>query len=121
MHASILAGDLNAIQPFDRTLHADNHLRDAYRVLGGKEGGEEGHTWGYMSRPEQRARHGCTRLDKVLYTGRGLWINGLERIGWGLEIRDRQKREWLKQDSGCEKGWLTDHLGLRADFEVREY
>ncbi|KAL2866657.1 uncharacterized protein BJX67DRAFT_354512 [Aspergillus lucknowensis] len=29
VHAALAAGDFNAIQPFDRTLHADNNLKDA--------------------------------------------------------------------------------------------
>jgi len=46
VHASFLAGDLNAIQPFDRTLHSDHGLKDAYLELGGKEDSEDGYTWG---------------------------------------------------------------------------
>ena len=34
---ALLAGDLNAIQPFDRTLHSDNGLEDTYLNLGGQE------------------------------------------------------------------------------------
>ena len=30
IHGGVLAGDLNAIQPFDYTLHAENDLKDAY-------------------------------------------------------------------------------------------
>ena len=46
---SVLAGDLNAIEPFDRTLHLDNGLKDAYLELGGKEDSEDGYTWGQQA------------------------------------------------------------------------
>ncbi|KAI0522061.1 hypothetical protein F5B22DRAFT_592663 [Xylaria bambusicola] len=44
VHGALLAGNLNAIQPFDCTLHSDNGLRDAYLELGGQGDSEEGYT-----------------------------------------------------------------------------
>jgi tyrosyl-DNA phosphodiesterase 2 len=38
----ILAGDLNAAEPFDRTLLPGNNLHDIYLELGGKEDGKDG-------------------------------------------------------------------------------
>ncbi len=69
VHGGLVAGDLNAIQDFDRTLHAENNLKDAYLELGGQEDTEEGYTWGQQVRPGLRERYGCTRMDKVLYCG----------------------------------------------------
>ena len=37
-YAGLVAGDMNAIEPFDRTLPAENGLKDAYLELGGIEG-----------------------------------------------------------------------------------
>ena len=43
-HAGILGGDLNAIQDFDKTLHSENDLRDAYLETGNSEDAEAGMT-----------------------------------------------------------------------------
>ncbi|KAF2683134.1 hypothetical protein K458DRAFT_390406 [Lentithecium fluviatile CBS 122367] len=45
--AGLIAGDFNAIQPFDRTLHFNYDLKDTYLKLGGEEDSHEGYTWGY--------------------------------------------------------------------------
>ena len=118
IHASILGGDLNAIESFDRTLHTDNGLKDAYLELGGEEDGEEGHTWGQMAGRGSRELYGCGRLDKVFFTG-GLAVKTLERIGMGVDIGG-EKGDLLRGVADLERGWVTDHLGLRADFEVRK-
>lgn len=116
VYASILGGDCNAIEKYDRNLHAENNLRDAYLVLGGQEDKYEGYTWGFMSRIDNK--FGCSRMDKVLFTKRGLWVKGLEKFGHNLELRDPKEREWLAHETKCHGGWVTDHLGLRADFNV---
>lgn len=41
----ILGGDLNAIEPFDKTLPGECGLKDAFLENGGKEGDEGGMTW----------------------------------------------------------------------------
>jgi tyrosyl-DNA phosphodiesterase 2 len=61
VNASVLAGDLNAIQDFDKHLHTDNNLKDAYLDLGGQEDDAEGHTWGQQAATAQRERFGTTR------------------------------------------------------------
>jgi tyrosyl-DNA phosphodiesterase 2 len=120
VHASVLAGDLNAIEPFDRTLHSDNGLRDAYLELGGEEDSEDGYTWGQMAGKAERERHGCCRMDKVYFTGRGLELRKVERAGSGVEVEKKDDREMLKTVAGLEGGWVTDHLGVRVDFEVTD-
>lgn len=117
IHASILAGDLNAIEPFDRTLHRDNGLKDAYLKLGGEEDKEEGYTWGQMAGRQSREKFGCCRMDKVLYAG-GVKVERLERIGMGVQVEGEREREMLKVMGDLSGGWVTDHLGLRVDFEI---
>ena len=119
MHASILGGDLNAIEPFDRTLHADHGLKDAYLELGGKEDSEEGYTWGQMAGRAERERYGSCRMDKVIFAG-GVVVKRLERVGSWVEIEGVKEREMLRGRAGLDGGWVTDHVGLRADFEVTE-
>lgn len=120
IHAAILAGDLNAIEPFDRTLHTDNGLEDAYLKLGGEEDSDRGYTWGQMAATYERERYGCCRMDKVLFAG-GVEVKRVERVGMGVEVEDREEREVLRMEAGLEAGWVTDHLGLRADFEIIGY
>lgn len=121
IHASILAGDLNAIEPFDRTLHTENRLKDAYLELGGHEDSEEAYTWGQMAGRQSRERYGCCRMDKVFFTGGGgVQLRKLERVGMGVQVAGEKKREMLRMVGGLEGGWVTDHLGVRADFEVVE-
>lgn len=116
VHASFLAGDLNAIEPFDRTLHSDNDLKDAYLELGGKEDSDDGYTWGQQAQTRLRVMFGCSRMDKVFYCGK-VNIAKLERIGVDVEVEAEEDKQLLKQQ-GLEKGWVTDHLGLMAEFAV---
>jgi tyrosyl-DNA phosphodiesterase 2 len=116
VHASFLAGDLNAIEPFDRTLHSDNGLKDAYLELGGKEDSDDGYTWGQQAQTRLRVMFGCSRMDKVFYCGK-VNIAKLERIGVDVEVEAEEDKLLLKQQ-GLEKGWVTDHLGLMAEFAV---
>ncbi|KAI9765465.1 MAG: hypothetical protein M1835_007376 [Candelina submexicana] len=96
VHAGILASDFNAIQPFDRTLHTDNGLQDAFLDLGGQEDLEEGNTWGYQSMREVRDKFGPKRMDKVCYCG-GVEVGRLKRIGVGVRVEEGKRakmRSW---------------------------
>ena len=116
VHASFLAGDLNAIQPFDRTLHSDNGLKDAYLEMGGKEDSDEGYTWGQQAQTQLRQTYGCSRMDKVFYYG-GAVINRFERIGVDVEVEEEEDKQLLIEQ-GLDKGWVTDHLGLMVEFAI---
>ncbi|KAK4545440.1 hypothetical protein LTR36_002790 [Oleoguttula mirabilis] len=116
VHGAILAGDLNAIQDFDKHLHTDNDLKDAYLKLGGREDDAEGHTWGQQAATVQRERFGTSRMDKVLYCG-GVQCKVFERFGGGVEVEDRVEREELVE-LGFDRPWVTDHLGVKGVFEV---
>lgn len=69
--ASVLAGDLNAIELFDKTLHTDNDLKDACLDYAGVDGQERYMTWGQMASTRERKRFGLSRMDKIIYC-RGL-------------------------------------------------
>lgn len=112
--AGLLAGDLNAIQPFDRTLHSDNGLKDTYLELGGEEDSDEGFTWGQQVPQALRERFGCSRMDKILFTGK-VTPRGFQRIGVGVRVAEEKRREM--RDAG-EEEWVTDHYGVMADFEL---
>lgn len=113
---ALLAGDLNAIQPFDRTLHVENGLNDAYLELGGQEDSDEGYTWGPQARRWSRERFGCCRMDKILYRG-GLRLQSFERIGVGVKVADDVLEEVEKEVEG---GFVTDHYGVMGDFELTD-
>ena len=117
VHASFLAGDLNAIQPFDRTLHSDNGLKDAYLELGGKEDSDEGYTWGQQAQTKLREMFGCSRMDKVYYCGDAT-VTRFERIGVDIEVETEEDKQLLKQQ-GLEQGWVTDHLRVMANFTIK--
>ena len=114
LHAGLLAGDLNAIEPFDRTLHITNNLKDAYLEAGGKEDSDQGYTWGYQSYAELREKFGCSRLDKILYCGR-CEVKSLERIGIGVRVEE-SKRAKMRSFGALE--FVTDHYGLMADVVI---
>ena len=120
IHAAFLAGDMNAIEGFDRLLHAEQGLGDAYLARGGEEEREEGFTWGQMVPKGVRLRYGCTRMDKVWFTEveGNVKVRGLERFGWDVEVEGDEDRRKLMRAAGIEMGWVTDHLGVRADFEL---
>ncbi|KAI2782850.1 Endonuclease/exonuclease/phosphatase [Daldinia loculata] len=116
VHGAVAAGDFNAIQPFDRTLHEYNELKDAYLELGGREDSDAGYTWGQQAATRMRERFGCSRMDKVFFTG-GLKVHGFERFGADVQVSgERERREIAKL--GFERPWITDHLGVVAEFEV---
>lgn len=124
VRAAVAAGDFNAIQPFDRTLHAENGLKDGFLELGGKEASEEGYTWGQQAPTKSREQFGCSRMDKVYFCG------SLKLLEFGRFGQDVQLPEGLNEDSeeskqrnkivalGLEKPWVTDHLGITAKFGV---
>lgn len=125
------AGDFNAIQPFDRTLHADHGLRDAFLERGGAEDTAPAYTWGPQAAMAQRDRFGCSRMDKVYYgdgEGGGLRLTGFGRFGEGVELpadaapEDGKDGETMRRELvalGFERPWITDHYGVWAEFEVR--
>lgn len=115
--ASVLAGDLNAIQAFDQTLHFDNDLEDAYLESGGQEGAESGMTWGHMASTSERNRFGLSRMDKVLYCG-GLELISFGTFGMDVEVESEADRQALTASGQLEKGWATDHLGVKAEFRI---
>ncbi|KAF1972513.1 hypothetical protein BU23DRAFT_160005 [Bimuria novae-zelandiae CBS 107.79] len=120
-HAGLAAGDFNAIQPFDRTLHSDNNLKDAFLEQGGEEDTEEAYTWGQQAATALRETFGCSRMDKVFFTG-GLKLVEFRRFGEDVQIpggseEERRTREEIVK-LGFEKAWVTDHLGVLARFEV---
>ncbi|KAK8131077.1 hypothetical protein PG984_007515 [Apiospora sp. TS-2023a] len=116
---AVIAGDFNAIQPFDVTLHADNGLKDAYLESGGREGAEEGATWGQQAHPTTRQRFGLSRMDKAFFCGDGIKLQGFERIGADVVVSEGSKEERDKLlQLGFEKAWVTDHLGIKATFSL---
>ena len=116
IYGAAVAGDFNAIQDFDRTLHSENGLKDAYLELGGSEADAVGgHTWGQQAATVQRERFGTSRMDKVFYVG--LECLKFERFGADVEVEDdRERRDIVSL--GFDKPWITDHLGVVAVLEV---
>jgi tyrosyl-DNA phosphodiesterase 2 len=113
---ALLAGDLNAIQPFDRTLHSENDLKDAYLELGGHEDNDDGFTWGYQVPQWMRDRFGCSRMDKILLRGT-IQPERFERIGVDVKVAENVREQVQKEIEG---GWVTDHYGVMGDFELME-
>jgi tyrosyl-DNA phosphodiesterase 2 len=113
---ALLAGDLNAIQPFDRTLHSENDLRDAYLELGGEEDSDDGYTWGYQVSQVKRNMFGCSRMDKILLRG-ALRTDKFERIGMGIRVAEDMREEVEVQVEGA---YVTDHYGVMGDFVLTE-
>lgn len=112
-----VAGDFNAIQDFDKSLHSENDLKDAFLELGGSEGDAVGgHTWGQQAATVQRERFGTSRMDKVFFCG-GLQCLKFERFGAGVELEEESERKDLVS-LGFDKPWITDHLGVVAVFKV---
>jgi tyrosyl-DNA phosphodiesterase 2 len=114
--ASLVAGDMNAIQPFDRTLYSENGLRDAYLELGGQEDSDDGYTWGYQVPQWLRDKFGCSRMDKILLRG-ALQPRKFERIGMGVKVDEAVRQE---VETEVEGGWVTDHYGVMGDFALTE-
>lgn len=119
LHAGLVAGDFNAIQPFDRTLHVDHHngLKDAFLELGGEEDTEEGFTWGQQAATKLRDQFGCSRMDKVYFCGR-VKLTRFERFGQDVFVDGEEERRAIVE-LGFEKPWVTDHLGVMAELEAQ--
>ena len=124
MHApevwgAVMGGDFNAIQPFDRTLHSNNGLEDAYLEMGGTEDSEEGYTWGQMAPVKQRDMFGCSRMDKLFFCG-GVEVEKFERFGLGVKVESEVIERVLREDEGMDGGWVTDHAGVRGLFRFSD-
>ncbi|KAI9869304.1 MAG: hypothetical protein M1813_000093 [Trichoglossum hirsutum] len=120
IHGGVVAGDFNAIQRFDRTLHIENDLTDAYLALGGQENSKDGYTWGYQSSKYAMRKYGPNRMDKVMFCG-GVKVEGLERVGMGTEIEESRKeevREESRKRGSDPLMWITDHYGLVGTVKV---
>lgn len=115
--ASILGGDLNAIQPFDKTLHSDNDLKDAFLEHGGVEDDKNGMTWGQMAATRERQRFGLSRMDKLLYCGT-LQLEYFATFGLDVCVDDASLGSKMIEEEGLDKPWVTDHLGVRGDFRI---
>jgi len=115
--AAALAGDCNAIEPFDRKLHTEYELQDAYLALGGEEDREEGHTWGDQVPDWEKRKFGKSRMDKVMFCG-ALEAKSLERIGVGVVVEEDAVRKQMK-DAG-RLAYVTDHYGLMAELKLKE-
>ncbi|KAL3460978.1 Endonuclease/exonuclease/phosphatase [Aspergillus heterothallicus] len=118
LKAAITAGDFNAIQPFDRTLHVDdgNDLKDAFLELGGKEDTPESYTWGQQAATVLRERFGYSRMDKVYFCG-GVKVLKFERFGQDVLAEGNEEAKTIL-GLGFEKAWVTDHVGVKAEFEI---
>ncbi|KAI1458138.1 Endonuclease/exonuclease/phosphatase [Annulohypoxylon moriforme] len=116
VHAALAAGDFNAIQPFDRTLHADNNLKDAFLEFGGKEDTDEGFTWGQQAATKLREQFGCSRMDKIYFCGDAKLVK-FQRFGEDVLV-DGEKEGKEIVELGFEKPWVTDHLGVMAEVEI---
>lgn len=113
----VMGGDFNAIQPFDRTLHAENGLRDAFLETGGREDEEAGYTWGQMAPVKQREMFGCSRMDKF-FVGGVVEVLNFERFGLGVKVGVKEVEETLVADEGMDGGYVTDHAGVWGTFRV---
>lgn len=93
LSGAIVAGDFNSTQPFDALLHSHNGLKDAYLELGGREGGEDGFTWGQQALPALREQFGCSRMDKTYFCGSKINLQGFERCGADFEVDGRSQKQ----------------------------
>ncbi|RMZ84516.1 hypothetical protein DV737_g1121, partial [Chaetothyriales sp. CBS 132003] len=115
--AGVMGGDFNAIQPFDRSLHSDNGLKDAFLELGGREDTDHAYTWGQMAPVQQRERFGCSRMDKLFFCG-DIDVVHFQRFGYRVDVKDDSLRRVLMEGEGMDGGWVTDHLGVMARFKL---
>ncbi|GAP89380.1 putative endonuclease exonuclease phosphatase family protein [Rosellinia necatrix] len=117
---AVAAGDFNAIQPFDRSLHGANDLRDAFLEAGGREDTDDAYTWGQQAATALRDRFGCSRMDKVYYCCGAADAARLVRFArFGRDVMaegEEVRREIVAL--GFERPWVTDHLGVMAEIAV---
>lgn len=118
--ASVLGGDLNAIEPFDKLIARQNNLSDAYLEKGGREDDIDGFTWGQMAKTVEREKFGLSRMDKLLFCG-ALHVQQFEQFGYDVQINDhlQHEREQMLQ-LGFDKPWVTDHLGIKGTFRISQ-
>ena len=57
-------------------------------------------------------------MDKVFYCG-GVRLLDFQIRGADVELRDGEQRQTIL-DLGFERAWITDHLALRAIFDLVE-
>ncbi|KAF2874701.1 Endonuclease/exonuclease/phosphatase [Massariosphaeria phaeospora] len=114
--ASILAGDCNATKPRDVRAPQEHGFKDAYLEDGGKEGDEDGATWGFQSGVASKTR-GPMRLDKVVSWGK-VDGRGMEKVGVGIKIQDKKIAK--EMEANGELTFVTDHYGVMAEFFVEQ-
>jgi tyrosyl-DNA phosphodiesterase 2 len=57
-------------------------------------------------------------MDKVFYCG-GVRLLDFQIRGADVELEDEEQRQTVL-DLGFERAWITDHLALRAIFDIVE-
>jgi tyrosyl-DNA phosphodiesterase 2 len=57
-------------------------------------------------------------MDKVFYCG-GVRLLDFQIRGADVELEDEEQRQTIL-DFGFERAWITDHLALRAIFDIVE-
>ena len=57
-------------------------------------------------------------MDKVFYCG-GVRLLDFQICGADVELEDEEQRQ-TTLDLGFERAWITDHLALRAIFDLVE-
>jgi len=57
-------------------------------------------------------------MDKVFYCG-GVRLLDFQIRGADVELEDEEQRQTIL-DLGFERAWITDHLALRAIFDLVE-
>jgi len=97
---------------------SDNELKDAYLELGGDEDDAAGHTWGQQAATNLRERFGTSRMDKVFFCG-DMDVTKFEKFGMDVIVENQDVEDDLLK-LGLEKPWITDHLGVWAEFEVKK-
>ena len=55
-------------------------------------------------------------MDKIFYCG-GVRLLDFQVRGVGVELKDEEQRQTVL-DLGFERAWITDHLALRAIFDL---
>lgn len=57
-------------------------------------------------------------MDKVFFCG-GVRLRDFQIFGANVELQDSKQKQTVLQ-LGFERAWITDHLALRAEFELIE-
>lgn len=117
VNGGVVTGDFNSLQPYDTTFHTEHDLKDAFLETGGQEGSEAGFTWGLQSPAVIMIGDRPARLDKIMFHGECFRLRCFETFGRDIELVDEGQRDDLVK-VGCEKPWVTDHLGVMAELQV---